>query len=291
MTEKEGKADAQPFHLVLLAKDLVGYRNLCRLSPTPTSTATTTSRGSTTSISQVQRGPGRPVSACLGGEIPRALEIEDWDSARRLAGEYQDILGKGNFFLELQDHGMPEQRVLNEKLLRLAPETGIPLVVTNDLHYVHESQSDAQDVLLCIGTGNNIDTPGRMKFAGNDFWLKSASQMAALFPDQREAILNTRRIAEMTDLELPLGQLRIPHFPVPGWPHRRDLAPRGVPARPPRALRNGHPGAPAAAGLRARRDPLDGLRRLLPDRRRLRPLRPRAADPDDVPRLARRARS
>ena len=105
--------------------------------------------------------------------------------------------------------------MLNEKLLRLAPETGVPLVVTNDLHYVHESQSDAHDVLLCVGTGNNIDTPGRMKFAGNDFWLKSAAQMAALFPDQVEAIRNSRRIAEMIDLSLPLGQLRIPHFPVP----------------------------------------------------------------------------
>ncbi len=110
---------------------------------------------------------------------------------------------------------MPEQRALNEKLLRLAPEAGLPLVVTNDLHYVHEAQSDAQDVLLCIGTGNNIDTPNRMKFAGSDFWLKSAAQMAALFPDQPEAISNTRLISEMTDVKLPIGNLRIPNFPVP----------------------------------------------------------------------------
>jgi DNA polymerase-3 subunit alpha len=215
MTEKEGKADAQPFHLVLLAKDLVGYRNLCRLiTDAHVDGYYYKPRIDHEHLAKYSEGLVG-LSACLGGEIPRALEIEDWDSARRLAGEYQDILGKGNFFLELQDHGMPEQRALNEKLLRLAPETGIPLVVTNDLHYVHERQADAQDVLLCIGTGNNIDTPGRMKFAGNDFWLKSAAQMAALFPDQREAILNTRRIAEMTDIELPLGQLRIPHFPVP----------------------------------------------------------------------------
>ena len=120
------------------------------------------------------------LSACLNGEVSRALEVEDWDLARSVAGEYRDILGKDRFFLELQDHGLPEQRALNEKLLRLAPETGLPLVVTNDLHYVHEAQSAAQDVLLCIGTGNNIDTPGRMKFAGSDFWLKSAAQMAAV---------------------------------------------------------------------------------------------------------------
>jgi DNA polymerase-3 subunit alpha len=215
MTEKEGKADAQPFHLILLAANLVGYRNLCRLVTDahvdgyyykPRIDREHLARHSEGLIG---------LSACLSGEIPRALEIEDWDSARRLAGEYQDILGKGNFFLELQDHGLPDQRTLNEKLLRLAPETGIPLVVTNDLHYVHEPQADAHDVLLCVGTGNNLDTPNRMRFDTRDFWLKSAAQMAALFPDQREAILNTRRIAEMTSVDLPLGQLRIPHFPVP----------------------------------------------------------------------------
>jgi len=215
MTEKEGKADAQPFHLILLAKDLVGYRNLCRLvTDAHVDGFYYKPRIDREHLARYSEGLVG-LSACLGGEIPRALEIEDWDSARRLTAEYRDILGDGNFFLELQDHGLPEQRVLNEKLLRLAPETGVPLVVTNDLHYVHERQSEAQDVLLCIGTGNNIDTPGRMKFETNEFWLKSAAQMAALFPDQREAILNTRRIAEMTDIELPLGQLRIPHFPVP----------------------------------------------------------------------------
>ncbi|HTC85208.1 MAG TPA: DNA polymerase III subunit alpha, partial [Candidatus Acidoferrum sp.] len=112
-------------------------------------------------------------------------------------------------------HGLPDQRRLNAQLLRLAPEAGLPLVVTNDLHYVRERQHEAHDVLLCVGTGNNLDTPGRMRFETNDFWLKSTAQMAALFPDQREALLNTRRIAEMTDVHLPLGQLRIPHFPVP----------------------------------------------------------------------------
>ncbi|HET7473936.1 MAG TPA: DNA polymerase III subunit alpha [Candidatus Limnocylindrales bacterium] len=215
MTEKEGKADAQPFHLILLAKDLVGYRNLCRLvTDAHVDGYYYKPRIDHEHLARYSEGLVG-LSACLGGEIPRALEIEDWDSARRLTSEYQDILGQGNFFLELQDHGMAEQRALNEKLLRLAPETGIPLVVTNDLHYVHEGQAEAQDVLLCIGTGNNLDTPARMKFEGRDFWLKPASQMAALFPDQPEAIRNTRLIAEMTDLELPLGQLRIPHFPVP----------------------------------------------------------------------------
>jgi DNA polymerase III subunit alpha len=215
MLEKEGKADAQPFHLILLAKNEVGYRNLCRLvTDAHVDGYYYKPRIDREHLARHAEGLVG-LSACLGGEIPRALETDDWDEARRLAGEYGDILGKGNFFLELQDHGMQEQRALNAKLLRLAPETGLPLVVTNDLHYVHEQQADAQDVLLCVGTGNNLDTVGRMKFEGSDFWLKPAAQMAALFPDQPEAIRNTRLIAEMSSIELPLGQLRIPHFPVP----------------------------------------------------------------------------
>src|SRR4051794_25585808 len=214
MTEKEGKADAQPFHLILLAKDLVGYRNLCRLvTDAHVDGYYYKPRIDHEHLARYSEGLVG-LSACLGGEIPRALEIEDWDSARRLTSEYQDILGTGNFFLELQDHGMAEQRTLNEKLLRLAPETGIPLVVTNDLHYVHEQQADAQDVLLCVGTGNNLDSPGRMKFEGSNFWLKPATRMAALSPDHRDAIRNPRLIGQMTDVELPLGQLRMPHSPV-----------------------------------------------------------------------------
>jgi DNA polymerase-3 subunit alpha len=215
MRDREGKADAQPYHLVLLASDLTGYRNLCRLITDahldgyyykPRIDREHLARHSVGLIG---------LSACLNGEVPRALETEDWDLARTLAGEYGEIFGPGRFFLELQDHGLPEQRRLNEQLLRLAPETGLPLVVTNDLHYVHRDQSEAHDVLLCVGTGSNLDTAGRLKFETDSFYLKSAAEMAALFPGQRDALLNTRRIAEMCDVELPLGQLRIPHFPVP----------------------------------------------------------------------------
>src|SRR5262245_39361427 len=215
MTDKEGKADAQPFHLILLAENLTGYRNLCRLVTDahidgyyykPRIDREHLARHSEGLIG---------LSSCLSGEIPKALEVEDWQLARSLAAEYGDILGKDRFYLELQDHGMPDQHRLNEQLLRLAPQAGLPLVVTNDLHYVREAQSDAHDVLLCVGTGNNLDTPNRMKFDTHEFYVKSAAQMAALFLDHPDAIANTRRIAEMTDLTLPLGQLRIPHFPVP----------------------------------------------------------------------------
>jgi DNA polymerase-3 subunit alpha len=215
MLDREGKADAQPFHLILLAKDWIGYQNLCRLATDAHLDGyyykPRIDREHLARHSQGLIG----LSACLNGEIPRALEVEDWESARRLAGEYKDIFGPAGFYLELQDHGLPEQRRLNEQLLRLGPEAGLPLVVTNDLHYVHREQSPAHDVLLCVGTANNLDTPGRMKFETDDFWLKSAAQMSALFPDNRDAILNSKRIAEMCDVRMPLGNLRIPHFPVP----------------------------------------------------------------------------
>ena len=215
MTDKEGKADAQPFHLILLAQDLVGYRNLCRLvTDAHIDGYYYKPRIDREHLAKYSEGL-IGLSSCLSGEIPKALEVEDWELARNLAGEYGDIFGKDRFYLELQDHGMPDQHRLNEQLLRLAPEAGLPLVVTNDLHYVREDQSEAHDVLLCVGTGNNLDTPNRMRFDTHDFYVKSAAQMAALFPDHPEAIANTRRIAEMTDLTLPLGQLRIPHFPVP----------------------------------------------------------------------------
>ncbi|MFH0751440.1 MAG: DNA polymerase III subunit alpha, partial [Chloroflexota bacterium] len=215
MRDREGKADAQPFHLVLLAKDLVGYRNLCRLlTDAHLDGYYYKPRIDREHLARHAEGLVG-LSACLGGEIPKALEVDDWEAARRLAGEYGDIFGRGNFFLELQDHGIPLQARLNEQLLRLAPEAGLPLVVTNDLHYVHKAQADAHDVLLCVGTGSNLDTANRLKFESAEFYLKSAAEMQALFPDQVEARRNTRRIAEMVDLELPLGQLRIPHFPVP----------------------------------------------------------------------------
>ncbi len=215
MRDKEGKADSQPFHLVLLATDMTGYRNLNRLlTDAHVDGYYYKPRIDREHLAKYSKGLVG-LSACLSGEIPKALEVEDWELARKLAGEYGDIFGKDRFYLELQDHGIPDQRKLNEQLLRLAPEMDLPLVVTNDLHYVHKAQHEAHDVLLCVGTGSNVDTPNRMRFDTQEFYLKTAAEMFALFPDQREAYLNTRRVAEMVDLQLPLGETRIPHFPVP----------------------------------------------------------------------------
>ena len=215
MTDREGKADAQPYHLILLAKDWTGYRNLCRIvTDAHLDGYYYKPRIDRDYLAQHAEGL-IGLSACLNGEIPRALEIEDWEAARRLAGAYGDIFGPGNFFLEVQDHGLPEQRRLTEQLLRLAPEVGLPLVATNDLHYVHKTQAEAHDVLLCVGTASNLDTPNRMKFETPEFYLKSAAEMGRLFTDLPEAIANTRRIAERTDLRIPFGELKLPQFPVP----------------------------------------------------------------------------
>ncbi len=215
MSDREGKADAQPYHVTLLAKDWTGYQNLCRIITAahldgyyykPRLDRELLARHSEGVIG---------MSACLGGEVAKALEVDDWELARRVTGEYRDILGPDGFFLELMDHGLPEQRALNPKLLRLSAETGADPVVTNDLHYVRKEQHEAHDVLLCVGTGSNLDTPNRLRFETQEFYLKTAAEMESLFRDVPQALLNTRRIAEMTDLQMTFGELRLPHFPVP----------------------------------------------------------------------------
>ena len=215
MRDKEGKADSQPFHLVLLAENWEGYQNLSRLiTDAHLEGYYYKPRIDHEILARYSKGL-IGLSACLGGEVAKALEVDDWDLARKTAGTYRDIFGADRFFLELQDHGLPEQRALNPKLLRLGTEVGLKHVVTNDLHYVRREQHEAHDVLLCVGTGSNLDTPGRMRFESSEFYLKSAAEMAALFPDNLDAIRQTRSIAEMVDLKLPFGQLRIPSFPVP----------------------------------------------------------------------------
>lgn len=223
MRDKEGKTDQQPFHLIVLATSGTGYRNLCRIV-TDAHLDGLYYKPRTDHEHLARHAEGLVgLSGCLNGEIARALEVDDWEHARALAGKYGEIFGKGRFFLEVQDHGLPEQRRLNEQLFRLAPEVGLPLVLTNDLHYVRADQRDAHDVLLCIGTASNLETPGRMKFGSGDFYLKSPEQMAALFPERPELLKNTRLIAEMVDFNLELGTTRVPDIEVPagetveGW--------------------------------------------------------------------------
>ncbi len=215
MSDREGKADAQPYHVTLLAQDWTGYQNLCRIITAahldgyyykPRLDRELLAKHSEGIIG---------MSACLGGEVAKALEVDDFEQARRVVGEYRDILGPEGFWLELMDHGLPEQTALNPKLLRLSQQTGAGVVATNDLHYVRKDQHEAHDVLLCVGTGSNLDTPNRLRFETDDFYLKTAAEMEQLFRDVPEALTNSKRIADMTDLQITFGELRLPHFPVP----------------------------------------------------------------------------
>ena len=154
------------------------------------------------------------LSACLNGEVAQALEVEDWDLARTVAGGTATSSARTTSSSSSRTTACRSSAGSTSSSSASPPRSACRCR-TNDLHYVRGDQSEAHDVLLCVGTGNNLDTPGRMRFETHEFYVKTAAQMGALFPDQPDAITNTRRIAEMTDLALPLGQLRIPHFPVP----------------------------------------------------------------------------
>jgi DNA polymerase-3 subunit alpha len=216
MTQKEGKQDADYHHMVLLAKNDVGYQNLLALTTAahldgyyykPRFDKELLARHSAGLIG---------TSACLGGEVLKRLGQGDEAGAARAADEYRSILGDGNFFIEVQEHGIDDQRRLHPQLVELARKTNIPLVATNDTHYTHPEQYEAHDLLVCIQTASNLDTPGRMRFENNEFYLKSAAEMRRLFNGELpDAFDNTLRIAEQCDVNLDFSGLRLPHFEVP----------------------------------------------------------------------------
>jgi DNA polymerase-3 subunit alpha len=206
----------KPFHLVLLAKDFAGYQNLVALV-TAAHLEGYYYRPRMDKELLRERGQGLlALSACLQGELARALTDEGLDAACAVAEEHRDIFGEGNYYLELMSHGIEEQERVNEGVREVSRRTGIPLVVTNDIHYVNAEDAEAQDVMVCIQSGKTIDTPDRLKMIDHpELYMRSAAQMAELFPNDPEALENTLRIAEKIDLRLPLGELRLPHFEVP----------------------------------------------------------------------------
>ena len=207
--------DNDPYHLVLLCENRKGYENLCYL------------------VSQafIHGFYGKPrvdlnllreyhegliaTSACLAGAVPQYLMSEDYEAAKAYALQLSDIFGPEHFYLELQDHGIDEQLAVNQGILRLARETGLPLIVTNDAHYLRREDAETQDVLLCIQTGKTVDEPNRMKFQTQEFYLKSEEEMRSLFPNCEEAFENTVRIADMCNLEFTFHEYHLPAFPVP----------------------------------------------------------------------------
>ena len=229
--DKVHEFDAESRHLVLLCENEEGYRNLSFLvSSAFTEGFYIKPRIDLDLLRRHAKGL-IALSACLAGEIPRRLRSGDLAGAKKYALELREIFGEDNFFLELQDHGIREQAAVNAGLLRLHEETGIPLVVTNDAHYLRKEDAYSHDVLLCIQTGKTLEDPNRMRYEPQNFYLRSTEEMAALFPTHPEAIENTGKIAERCNVEFTFGKYHLPEFKrPPGYDSKtylRELCGRG----------------------------------------------------------------
>ena len=212
--DKTYELDAESRHLVLLCQNETGYRNLSYLVSQAFVDGFYIKPRIDLDLLRRHSEGLIGLSACLAGEIPRRLVGGDYDGAKEYALTMQEILGRDNFYLELQDHGIPEQREVNRGLLRIAQETGLPLVATNDAHYLTREDSELQDVLLCIQTGKTLDDPNRMRYTGQEFF-KSPDEMAALFPDDLEALENTMEIADKVEHYTLEHKPLMPDFPLP----------------------------------------------------------------------------
>lgn len=237
MADKVHGTDNEAQHLVLLCENETGYRNLSYL----------------VSMGFLKGFYNRPrvdldllrehsegliaLSACIAGAIPRRLRAGDYDGAKAYAQTLSEIFGEGNFFLELQNHALPEQAQVNRGLLKLAQETSLPLVATNDAHYLRREDSTLQDTLMCIQMGKTLDDPNRLRFETDEFYIKSEDEMRALFPNQPEAIENTARIAERCKLDFVFGEYHLPAFRYPdgydGWGYFSKLCREGYAVRYP----------------------------------------------------------
>ena len=212
---EQSKGEDRYYHLVLLAENNQGYQNLMKI----------VTRGFTEGyyyrprvdyeiLEQYHEGI-IALSACLAGEIPNKILKEDFEGARAAARRMNELFGPGNFFLELQDHGIRQQTQVNSTVMRLSKELDIPLVVTNDVHYINEDDAIPHDLLLCIQTGKLVSDTDRMRYEGGQFFLKSEEEMQRLFPYAREALENTHKIAERCNVEIVFGEQKVPKFDVP----------------------------------------------------------------------------
>ena len=232
--KQPGESESRYYHLVLLAENNTGYKNLMKI----------VSRGFTEGfyykprvdyevLEQFHEGI-IALSACLAGEVQRYLARGMYEAGCEAAKRYEGIFGKGNFFLELQDHGIPEQKYVNPQLIRMSQELGIDLVCTNDVHYTYAQDADAHDILLCIQTGKKVTDENRMRYDGGQYYLKSPEEMAELFPYAPQALENTCKI-----VEIEFGVTKVPHFEVPqgfdSWTYLNHLCNEGMKRRYPDA--------------------------------------------------------
>lgn len=213
--KEAGKNENRYYHLVLLAENDTGYHNLMKI----------VSRGFTEGYYYKPRVDREvlqefhegiiALSACLAGEVATYLRQGFYEEAKKAALEHVEIFGGNNYFLELQDHGIDDQQTVNQGLLRMSQETGIPLVATNDIHYVKKEDAEAHDILLCIQTGKKVADEDRMRYEGGQYYLKSPEEMEALFPYAKQALENTGKIAERCNVEIVFGEQKVPKYEVP----------------------------------------------------------------------------
>ena len=235
----KGNDEYKYYHMVLLAENDLGYHNLMKIvSIGFTEGYYYKPRVDDETLMKYHEGI-IALSACLAGEVARTITDGNYDAAKAVALRYEKIFGKGNFFLELQDHGIDAQRLVNQQLLRMHQETGIDLVCTNDTHYINPEDAAAHDILLCIQTGKKLSDEDRMRYDGGQYYLKSEEEMAELFPYAPEALENTHRIAERCNVEIEFGVQKIPNFEVPKgfdpWTYLKYLCEEGFKKRYPHA--------------------------------------------------------
>ena len=215
MTDKVHGLDQESYHLVLLCENQKGYENLCYMVSEAFLHGFYGKPRIDLELLEQRHEGLIALSACLGGAIPQALLHEDYQGAREYALRLSNMFGPDRFYLELQDHGIEAQRPVNQGLQRLAREEGLPLVITNDAHYLRKEDADMQDVLLCIQTGKTVDDQNRMRFETQEFYLKSEEELRALFPGCDEAFSNTQKIADMCNVEFTFHEYHLPAYPVP----------------------------------------------------------------------------
>lgn len=216
--QKVHEFDSHYSHLVLLCRNEEGYRNLSYMVSKGYLEGFYIKPRIDLDLLREHAGGLIACSACMSGEISRLLLAGDYDRAKAAALEMRELFGEDGYYLELQDHGIKAQKQVNAQLIRLSGETGIPLIATNDAHYLRREDAETQDILMCIQTGKTLDEPGRMRFETREFFVKSEAEMAALFPDHPEAIENTAKIAELCNVDFEFGKYHLPLFRLPeGW--------------------------------------------------------------------------
>ena len=235
--EKKKEDADRYYHLVLLAENNTGYKNLMKIvSRSFTEGFYYKPRVDMDLLREFHEGIIAS-SACLAGEVAKNILRDDIDGAEQAALRYEGVFGKGNFFLELQDHGYPEQKKVNDAVFRLSKKTGIPMVATNDVHYTRAEDAEAHDILLCIQTGKKLSDENRMRYPGGQFYVKNEEEMRKLFPYAPEAIENTKKVADRCNVEIELGVTKLPHFDVPKgydpWTYLNMLCDKGMAERYP----------------------------------------------------------